>query len=119
MQGFRLKKFGGTQRWIVFAACCVRLFFVSGSLKANGVILDELVVKLNSNHVLVAWAFALQNACYYLISPVTQMLMNTFSYRQLSIAGGLLVGTGYILSGLFANKVWHIFVTYSLSGKIK
>ena len=45
--------------------------------------------------------------------------MDTFSYRQLSILGGFLVGAGYILTGLFADSIWYIFITYSLSGKSK
>ncbi|KAJ8021162.1 Monocarboxylate transporter 7 [Holothuria leucospilota] len=102
--------------WIVFASACVRVFFASGSLKANGVILEDLVVRFNSSHSLVAWAFSLQNGCSLLITPVGTMLLQIFSHRQLSITGGFCAGAGYILSGLFAEEVWHIFATYILSG---
>ena len=55
-------------KWIVLMASCVRIFFFSGSMKANGVILDEMVQKLNTSNTLVAWAFAMQNGLSFMLS---------------------------------------------------
>ncbi|XP_071827402.1 uncharacterized protein [Apostichopus japonicus] len=53
-------------KWIVFAATCLRICIISGSLKSNGVILRELVVQLNTTHATIGWAFGLQNGMSYL-----------------------------------------------------
>lgn len=55
-------------KWVVFISTAVRLFFISGCIKANGVILEEFVDKLETNHSLVAWAFSLQHGLAYMFS---------------------------------------------------
>lgn len=46
----------------------VRLFFFGGVMKANGVILNYVVEKLQTTNMLVGWAFTLQCAIAYMIS---------------------------------------------------
>lgn len=48
----------------------VRLFFFGGMMKANGVILNYVVEKLNTTNMLVGWAFTLQCAIAYMISKL-------------------------------------------------
>lgn len=59
-----------SDKWMVFASTALRLYFISGCIKANGVILDEFVEKLNTNHSLVGWAFALQHGLAYMFSEI-------------------------------------------------
>lgn len=112
----RVECFRSMDKWIVFASVCFRILLSSGSLKSNGVILDDLVHELNSSHSLVAWAFSLQSGIAFMATPITRMLLTVLSNRKIGIMGGLLVGTGYVYCGLFAVSVVHVFVGYALSG---
>lgn len=55
------------QKWILLATMYLRKILFIGSVKANGVILNDIVTRLNSTNSLVAWAFTLQNGIALLI----------------------------------------------------
>ncbi|KAJ8033382.1 Monocarboxylate transporter 2 [Holothuria leucospilota] len=110
------------EKWILLATVCMRMFLFSGSIKSNGVILQDIVKQLETSSSLVAWAFALQNGVAYIIcklpllSPVSLLLLNVFSNRQLCIFGGILSGLGYIYCGLNLKHVWQLYVGLITSG---
>ncbi|XP_071819861.1 monocarboxylate transporter 2-like [Apostichopus japonicus] len=103
-------------RWIVLISCSVRLAFLSGCMKSNSVILDDVVDTLQTTYGLVAWGFAIQSGLAYMFSPVTRLLMNIFSARQLSVTGGALIGIGYIYLGLRVRSVWQFFLSEFVIG---
>lgn len=69
-------------KWIVLVACCARSFLVSGCLKSNGVLLDEMVLRLSTKHATVAWIFSLQNGLSYIMGGFWRrfflVLLSTF-----------------------------------------
>lgn len=112
----RVLRLRSMDKWIVFASVSCRMFLLSGSFRSNGVLLDDLVHKLNSSHSLVAWAFSIQSGIAFMAAPITRMLLKVFTYRQVAITGGLMVGAGYVYCGLFAVSIVQLFVGYIVSG---
>lgn len=47
-------------KWIALVALCVNRLFHSGCVKANGVLLSDMVKNVNGSNASVAWAFSLQ-----------------------------------------------------------
>lgn len=105
-----------SDKWMVFASTALRLYFISGCIKANGVILDEFVEKLNTNHSLVGWAFALQHGLAYMFTPFTELLLRGFSNRQLAVVGGFMVGLSYIYCGCCVSTAFELVLAYTISG---
>ncbi|XP_071814535.1 monocarboxylate transporter 14-like isoform X2 [Apostichopus japonicus] len=103
-------------KWVVFISTAVRLFFISGCIKANGVILEEFVDKLETNHSLVAWAFSLQHGLAYMFTPVTELLLRVFSNRQIAVVGGFVVGLSYIYCGCCVLTDWQLVLAFTASG---
>ncbi|KAJ8041587.1 Monocarboxylate transporter 2 [Holothuria leucospilota] len=103
-------------KWIVLAAWAARLFFYHGCMKANGVLLDDMVAYIGTTHSMVAWAFAIQSGLAFLCAPVGSALLKVFTKRQLAASGGFLVGFSYICYGLWVVSLWQLFVVYIASG---
>ncbi|KAJ8044872.1 Monocarboxylate transporter 12 [Holothuria leucospilota] len=103
-------------KWIVLIAACARGFFYTGSIKANGVLLDDIVLQVDSTHSLVAWAFSLQNGLALMMAPLAVVLLEIFTNKELFVAGGLLAGAGYIFCGLTTDSVWQLHVGFAASG---
>ncbi|XP_071814172.1 monocarboxylate transporter 2-like [Apostichopus japonicus] len=104
------------EKWILLGTILIRKILFCGSVKANGVILADIVNQLDTTNSLVAWAFSLQNGIALLISPLVMFLLNYFSERQLCMVGGLLGGLGYIYCGLMMTSVYQLFIGLSVSG---
>ncbi|PIK37369.1 hypothetical protein BSL78_25795 [Apostichopus japonicus] len=103
------------EKWILLGTILIRKILFCGSVKANGVILADIVNQLDTTNSLVAWAFSLQNGIALLISPLVMFLLNYFSERQLCMVGGLLGGLGYIYCGLMMTSVYQLFIGLSVS----
>ncbi|XP_071822077.1 monocarboxylate transporter 13-like [Apostichopus japonicus] len=103
-------------KWIVLVACCARSFLVSGCLKSNGVLLDEMVLRLSTTHATVAWIFSLQNGLSYIMAPVTTSLAKTFGKRPTAICGGVLTGLSYIYCGIYVRSPWQLLLAFVVSG---
>lgn len=54
-------------RWILLTTYTIRKILFCGSTKSNGVILEDIVEKLNTTNSVVAWTFALQNGICLMI----------------------------------------------------
>ncbi|XP_071840652.1 monocarboxylate transporter 2-like [Apostichopus japonicus] len=103
-------------KYIYLVTMCIKMLIFSGSLKANGILLDEIVIFLNTTHSRVAWAMSFQNGLAYMIAPFTIPLLDVYSSRSLCIVGGVLSGLGYIYCGLRLQSIWHLFIGYGISG---
>lgn len=55
------------EKWILVGTIFIRKLLFSGTVKANGVILADIVNQLHTTNSLVAWAFSLQNGIAFLI----------------------------------------------------
>ncbi|KAJ8020281.1 Monocarboxylate transporter 4 [Holothuria leucospilota] len=88
----------------------------SGSVKSNGVILDDLVKRLGTTNTLVAGAFALQNGIAYTITPFTVLLFTVFTNRQVCVVGGMMAGIGYIYLGFNLTSILQVYAAYLISG---
>ncbi|XP_071810680.1 monocarboxylate transporter 14-like [Apostichopus japonicus] len=105
-----------TDKLILLLAITFRVFIFNGSVKANGVILEDIARKLDTATSVVAWAMALQNGVAYMIAPLTLLIMDTVGHRELCVVGGVLSGFGYIFCGFFMDHVWQVFFAFVISG---
>lgn len=55
------------EKAIVFFGWSSRLFLSGGCLKANGVLLTDIVERLGTTNSVVGWAFSLQHGVSYLV----------------------------------------------------
>ncbi|KAJ8020280.1 Monocarboxylate transporter 4 [Holothuria leucospilota] len=92
------------------------MLLFSGSVKSNGVILDDLVKRLGTTNTLVAGAFALQNGIAYTITPFTVLLFTVFTNRQVCVVGGMMAGIGYIYLGFNLTSILQVYAAYLISG---
>lgn len=78
-RGLRLRRFGlfedrKMNKYIYLVTMCIKMLIFSGSLKANGILLDEIVIFLNTTHSRVAWAMSFQNGLAYMIGKYSSRL---------------------------------------------
>jgi MFS family permease len=63
-----------------------------------------------------AWVFSAGLATFATFMVVAGRLLPRVGPRPLAVAGGLLLGAGYVLAGLFGNGFWAQFVFIGLLG---
>ncbi|XP_071828472.1 monocarboxylate transporter 12-like [Apostichopus japonicus] len=101
------------------AAFCA-LFFVNvmstGSMKVCGIFFDSMQTMDGLSGTMTGLIFVVPSAVSHLIAPIIGSLARYLSYRQLGIAGGSLVGGGFICSGLFSNHGLHFLGFSVISG---
>ncbi|XP_071833831.1 uncharacterized protein [Apostichopus japonicus] len=104
-------------QWRAFTARCVFLFFAAGTYKSCGVLVNNTVSDLNTNYIIVAWAFSLQIGTCYLIAPVVHVLLNVTNGRILTLLGGILLALVYVLQGgIRLTSTWQLFGLLISSG---
>ncbi|XP_071828450.1 monocarboxylate transporter 12-like [Apostichopus japonicus] len=98
------------------AAFCALLFInmmTNGSMKVCGIFFESMKTMNGLSGTMAGLIFVVPNAVSHLVAPIISSFTRHFSYRQLGIFGGCLVGGGFICSGLFANHNSH-FLGYSV-----
>lgn len=67
-----------TDKVILLLAITFRVFIFNGSVKANGVILEDIAIKLDTATSVLAWAMALQNGVAYMIGTYTTWIQHVY-----------------------------------------
>ncbi|KAJ8048934.1 Monocarboxylate transporter 7 [Holothuria leucospilota] len=101
----------------VLVARCLYKFFLDGTLKAYGVIMEETVNSFQVHHYLIGFAFSLQTGIGLLITPFAGVLGRRVHPRIVASIGGFLAGLGFIGRAFLPSKeLWQLFVCLTLSG---
>ncbi|CAH1153837.1 unnamed protein product [Phaedon cochleariae] len=103
---------GGWGWLVLFGATMVNIL-VPGTIKSFGVLFVEFLEAFEASPAEGMWIPAL---CYFLYSslgPVTSMLSLRYSYRVVTVLGGICAAAGMILS-FWANSVYYLYFTYGL-----
>ncbi|CAB3368238.1 Hypothetical predicted protein [Cloeon dipterum] len=99
--------------WLVLAGSVLVNILVPGTVKSFGVLFVEFLEVFQASPAAAAWIPAL---CYFLYSslgPVASVLSAKFSYRTVTILGGLFAAFGMILS-YFANSIGYLYVSFGV-----
>ncbi|KAJ8048937.1 Monocarboxylate transporter 7 [Holothuria leucospilota] len=98
-------------------ARCLYKFFLDGTLKAYGVIMEETVNSFHAHHYVIGCAFSLQTGIGYLIAPLAGVFDQRVHPRIIASIGGFLAGLGFIgRAFLPSSELWLLFLCLSLSG---
>ncbi|XP_059490944.1 uncharacterized protein LOC132205707 [Neocloeon triangulifer] len=99
--------------WLVLAGSVLVNILVPGTVKSFGVLFVEFLEVFHATPAAAAWIPAL---CYFLYSslgPVASVLSAKFSYRTVTIMGGLFAAFGMILS-YFASSITYLYVSFGV-----
>ncbi|XP_071828525.1 monocarboxylate transporter 12-like isoform X2 [Apostichopus japonicus] len=97
-----------TQKWLVFIARFVVMFFLTGSVKIGGILFNN-IASGDMSGALTGFMLILPYAIGRLCGPITSVLLTFCSFRLIGTIGGVLVGLGYVLIGLVASSpILHI-----------
>ncbi|KAJ8918751.1 hypothetical protein NQ315_015071 [Exocentrus adspersus] len=103
---------GGWGWLVLFGATLVNIL-VPGTIKSFGVLFVEFLEAFQSSYAEGMWIPAL---CYFLYSslgPVSSILSVKYSYRTVTVIGGIFAVAGMILS-FWANSVYYLYFTYGV-----
>ncbi|KAJ8040614.1 Monocarboxylate transporter 12 [Holothuria leucospilota] len=84
--------------------------FLMGSGKLFGVFFRQLSSQLGLNGSVSGLIFVIPSAVSHIMSPLVGTLFARFSCRQLGTCGGFLLGSNFILIGLFATNWMHFLL---------
>ncbi|KAJ8050442.1 Monocarboxylate transporter 2 [Holothuria leucospilota] len=101
---------------IVFFGWALRVFLDGGCLKSNGVILPDIVERLETTNSVVGLAFSLQSGVAFLVGPLASLLLQVFPRRHVAVFGACLVGTSYIYCGLWLESVPQLCFAFTVAG---
>lgn len=111
----------GERRWLVVAGAVV-IQFCLGTIYAWSVFTGLLTQPLSEGGEYgftsrqAAWIFSAGLAVFAVTMVVAGRLQVRFGPRPIAALGGLVLGAGYILGGLFGSTFWAQFVCIGLIG---
>ncbi|XP_045163293.1 monocarboxylate transporter 12-like isoform X2 [Mercenaria mercenaria] len=89
--------------------------FVLGTMKSYGVLYTEMVEHFSSGSGNTAWIGSIAWFLLQGLGPVANLLSKRFTFRRVTIVGGIMLGSGYFLSG-FVKKMELMYLTFTLCG---
>lgn len=107
----------GGYAWIVLTGCFFMYLFVVGSVKAYGVLYTELEEYHGKGSGNTAWIGSVCILFMLGLGPIANMLSIKFSFRLITLIGGVLLGAGYFLSG-FVKVMEYMYITFGVCSGI-
>ncbi|XP_060568973.1 monocarboxylate transporter 9-like [Ruditapes philippinarum] len=86
-----------------------------GSLKAFGVLYTEMLDHFSAGSGNTAWIGSITWFLVHVLAPLASFLCRRYSFRLVSLVGGLMVGCGYFLSG-FVTLIELMYLTFTIIG---
>ncbi|KAK2191869.1 hypothetical protein NP493_44g13033 [Ridgeia piscesae] len=84
--------------------CCVRSF---------GVFFHIIQERFHASAAEISWIPALVGCVALLSAMPVNLICNKFGHRRVTVVGGLLMNTGFVLS-TFAKELWVLYFTYGI-----
>lgn len=103
----------GGRGWFILGGTLLINMLIPGTIKSFGVLFVEFLEVFQTTPVIASWIPAL---CYFLycsIGPLTTYLSVKFSYRTVTIAGGISAALGMILS-CFATSIIYLYFSFGV-----
>ncbi|KAL5019783.1 hypothetical protein ScPMuIL_002675 [Solemya velum] len=99
--------------WVVCAGSFLINFILDGTMFSFGVLLLHLLDSFHESKAKTAWVGSALSGMSMLVGPFVSMLLEKYSCRQVTIAGGMLSGTAFIVS-IFSPNVEVLILTYGI-----
>ncbi|XP_071852626.1 uncharacterized protein [Apostichopus japonicus] len=100
----------------VFVARTIYLVMGFAEQRSFGELLPGYVKIFHTSVTLAGWSLTLITGLSYLLAPVIRILIDMTSLRFVALVGGTVYGMSFIILGLFAKNIWHVFVLHTLIG---
>ncbi|XP_067662792.1 monocarboxylate transporter 12-like isoform X2 [Haliotis asinina] len=107
----------GFYKWIVVLGCFFQHFLTGGFERSDGVLYLKLINRFNESAQATAWVGSLSSTVRLILGPVSSAFSNRFSSRVATIAGGLIMTVGVLISG-FAPNLIFLYFSYGVIGGI-
>lgn len=102
-------------RWSRLAACCVAMLAVANLQYGWTLFTTPLMADLRVSLAAVQWAFTFFVLAQTWLFPVTGHLIDRFGPRRIVTISSVLVGTGWIGSGL-THSLAGLYISYAIGG---
>ncbi len=105
----------GAKRWRQLAACVVAMLAIANLQYAWTLFTTPLTQSLHATLVAVQWAFTFFVFAQTWLAPLYAYLIDRYSVRIVVSLAGLLVGAGWVGSGL-ATSLTELYLAYAIGG---
>jgi OFA family oxalate/formate antiporter-like MFS transporter len=99
--------------WIVLAVCFLITTLTYAGSYSFGLFFKPLRAEFGWSSAQTSGVFSLFMFCYCLFGVVTGLAVDRLGPRITVVAGGLCLGSGFLLSGM-VHKLWQIYLSYGL-----
>jgi len=101
--------------WVVIAISFCNLIVVGTGTFSFGFFVKPLQEQFGWNRGEIMSAFTISFLCMALAQLITGRLTDKFGARKVIFTGGLIMGLGFVISGL-TKEIWHLYAGYILVG---
>ncbi|XP_031781947.1 uncharacterized protein LOC100123194 isoform X2 [Nasonia vitripennis] len=99
--------------WVVVCSSLVISMIADGVSFSFGLLYIEFLHHFEESKANTAWIGSLFMAVPLLSGPIMSALVDRYGCRKMTIAGGLISGTGFVLSS-FANSIGVMYLTFGV-----
>lgn len=96
--------------WVILFGCSITYWLLIGTVKSHGILYTEMVSYYGTGSGNTAWIGSFILLLMLGMSPISNLLSKTYSFRRIVFAGGVLMGCGYFLSG-FVRQMELLYIT--------
>ncbi|XP_037332902.2 solute carrier family 16 member 6b isoform X2 [Pungitius pungitius] len=96
--------------WAVAVAFFLVEVCTYGTLKSQGVFLQDLMEEFGESNSRVSWVFSICVFVFTFTAPLSMMLSNRFGFRPVVMVGGILISLGTITSA-FSTSINDMYIT--------
>ncbi|XP_060568972.1 monocarboxylate transporter 4-like [Ruditapes philippinarum] len=101
--------------WNILLGSVINYLFGLGSLKSFGVLYTEMLDHFSAGSGNTAWIGSITWFLVQVLAPFANCLCKRYSFRLVSLIGGIMVGCGYFLSG-FVTRIELMYLTFTIIG---
>lgn len=99
--------------WVVLGACFLITILTYAGTYSFGLFFNPLRAEFGWSSAQTSGIFSLFLFCYCLFGIFTGFAVDRFGPRIITVAGGLCLGSGFVLSGM-VQELWQIYLSYGL-----
>lgn len=112
-RSFRIRgTLDGGLSWFVVLGSFLTQFVVVGIHNVFGLLYLDLLTEFGESKATTAWVASISFGLTFVFSPLSCSLCKKFGCKAVTTVGGILVGTGLVLSS-FVDSILHMYITYS------
>lgn len=102
----------GGLSWFVVLGSFMTQFVVMGIHNVFGLLYLDLLTEFRESKATTAWVASISFGLTFVFSPLSCFLCKRLGCKAVTTLGGILVGTGLLLSS-FVDSIFRMYVTYS------